>query len=85
MDYDKQTKNRLKRSEGQIRGILRMMEERQDCEKVVNQLTAVSSAINHTIGIIVSENLKFCLMNENETKEREMLVKEAVKLLVKSR
>ncbi|WP_374121078.1 metal-sensing transcriptional repressor [Neobacillus sp. PS2-9] len=27
MEYDKQTKNRLKRTEGQIRGILRMMEE----------------------------------------------------------
>ncbi|XJZ28894.1 metal-sensitive transcriptional regulator [Bacillota bacterium Lsc_1132] len=86
MEYDKQTKNRLKRVEGQVRGILRMMEENQDCEKVINQLSAVCSAINRTIGVIVTENLKMCLQaqNENESNTDE-LVKEAIKLLVKSR
>lgn len=86
MEYDKQTKNRLKRVEGQVRGILRMMEESQDCEKVINQLSAVCSAVNHTIGVIVTENLKMCLqtqdVNDNNTEE---LVKDAIKLLVKSR
>ncbi|MGG5254276.1 metal-sensitive transcriptional regulator [Neobacillus sp. SM06] len=86
MEYDKQTKNRLKRVEGQVRGILRMMEEKQDCEKVINQLSAVCSAVNHTIGVIVTENLKMCLQTQNETNsDTDELVKEAIKLLVKSR
>lgn len=63
-----------------------MMEENQDCEKVITQMSAVSSALHHTIGVIVGENLKNCLMEQmtlgNETED---LVKDAVKLLVKSR
>ncbi|WP_413299172.1 metal-sensitive transcriptional regulator [Bacillus sp. 1P10SD] len=85
MEYDKQTKNRLKRTEGQIRGILRMMEEQQDCEKVINQLSAVSSAISHTVGVIVSENLKYCLMEQSDSDNNDELVNDAVKLLVRSR
>lgn len=86
MEYDKQTKNRLKRVEGQVRGILRMMEENQECEKVINQLSAVCSAVNHTIGVIVTENLKMCLQTQDESDSNtDELVKEAIKLLVKSR
>jgi len=85
LEYDKQTKNRLKRTEGQIKGILRMMEEQQDCEKVINQLSAVSSAISHTIGVIVSENLKYCLIEQADASNKDELVNDAVKLLVKSR
>ena len=84
MEYDKQSKNRLKRIEGQIRGVLRMMEEGQDCDKVINQLSAVCSAVNHTVGAIVSENLTTCLKEPSE-KNTEELVKEAVKLIVRSR
>lgn len=86
MEYNQQTKNRLKRVEGQVRGILKMMEENKDCEKVINQLSAVSSAIDHTIGIIVSENLKNCLMEQIVSGDQsEDLVKNAVNLLIKSR
>ncbi|MDP4083643.1 MAG: metal-sensitive transcriptional regulator [Bacillota bacterium] len=86
MEYNKQTKNRLKRIEGQVRGVLKMMEERQECEKIVIQLSAVASAIHHTVGVIVSENLKNCLMEQITNGDNtEDLVKDAVKLLVKSR
>ncbi|SFA78194.1 Metal-sensitive transcriptional repressor [Bacillus sp. UNCCL13] len=34
MDYDDQIKNRLKRIEGQLRGILRMMDENKECKDV---------------------------------------------------
>jgi DNA-binding FrmR family transcriptional regulator len=86
VEYNKQTKNRLKRVEGQIRGILKMMEDNQDCERVINQLTAVSSAVSHTIGIIVSENLKNCILDQLDNEDfSEDLVKHAANLLVKSR
>jgi DNA-binding FrmR family transcriptional regulator len=86
MEYNQQTKNRLKRVEGQVRGILKMMEENKDCEKVINQLSAVSSAIDHTIGVIVSENLKICLLEQIVSGDQSVdLVKNAVNLLIKSR
>lgn len=87
MEYDDKVKNRLKRIEGQIKGVLRMMEEGQDCKAVITQLSASRSAIDRTIGVIVSSNLIACIENMDETDDRthEDIVKEAVDLLVKSR
>ena len=87
MDYNDQVKNRVKRIEGQLRGILRMMEEDQDCKDVITQLSAARTAIDRTIGVIVSSNLVACVKQAEEKGEKstEELVKEAVNLLVKSR
>jgi DNA-binding FrmR family transcriptional regulator len=49
-----QIKNRLKRVEDQIRGVLKMMEEEQGCKDVVMHLSAVRNAIDRAISVIVS-------------------------------
>ncbi|WP_160726023.1 metal-sensitive transcriptional regulator [Bacillus sp. USDA818B3_A] len=87
MDYNEQIKNRVKRIEGQVRGILRMMEENKDCKEVITQLSAARTAIDRTIGVIVSSNLVECVQRANDTGDKSMeeLVAEAVNLLVKSR
>ncbi|MCM3709541.1 MULTISPECIES: metal-sensitive transcriptional regulator [Bacillales] len=87
MHYDDKIVNRLKRIEGQIKGILRMIEEGKDCKEVVTQLSASRSAIDRTIGVIVSSNIISCMQNvdENNPMSQEEIVKEAVNLLVKSR
>ena len=86
MEYDKSIINRLKRIEGQIKGVLNMVEQNKDCKDVITQLSASRSAIDRAIGLIVSANLEQCVREniENEENTRE-LVKEAVNLLVKSR
>jgi len=87
MDYNDQLKNRVKRIEGQLRGILRLMEEDKDCKEVITQLSAARTAIDRTIGVIVSSNLVECVRKADESGDRsaEELIKEAVNLLVKSR
>lgn len=86
MDYNDQMKNRVKRIEGQLRGILKMMEENQDCKEVITQLSATRTAIDRTIGVVVSSNLVECVQQAAETGlDTEKLVVEAVNLLVKSR
>lgn len=86
MEYNDQMKNRVKRIEGQLRGILRMMEEDKDCKDVITQLSAARSAIDRTIGVVVSSNLVECVrLAEEQGENTEELVKEAVNLLVKSR
>ena len=40
--------NRLKRAEGQIRGIQRMIEQGEDCLKIGQQFSAVSKALEST-------------------------------------
>jgi len=83
--YDQKVKNRLRRVEGQIKGVLRMIEEDKDCKDIVTQLSAARSAIDRTIGVVVSSNLINCLQDDDLNDDKEALLKEAVDLLVKSR
>lgn len=86
MNYDAQVKNRMKRIEGQLRGILKMMEENKDCKEVITQLSATRTAIDRTIGVVVSSNLVECVQKADQNgQDTEKLVLEAVNLLVKSR
>lgn len=86
MQYDPKIKARLNKVEGQLKAVLRMIEEEKDCKDVITQLSAVRSAVDRAIGVIVSENLVDCLANKelNEIDKNEY-VKQAVELLVKSR
>jgi DNA-binding FrmR family transcriptional regulator len=86
MKYDDDVKRRLKRMEGQIRGVLKMMEEDQDCKDVVTQISAVRSAADKAIAYIVAVNLEQCILDEKEAgRDTSKMVKQAVELLVKSR
>ncbi|MCM3631844.1 MULTISPECIES: metal-sensitive transcriptional regulator [Paenibacillus] len=86
MKYDAKVTARIKKIEGQFRGILRMMEEEKDCKEVITQLSAVRSAVDRAIGVIVTENLVECLSKEDvEAIDKNEMVKQAVELLVKSR
>jgi DNA-binding FrmR family transcriptional regulator len=55
--------NRVKRAQGQLAGVLRMLEEGRDCEDVVTQLAAVSRALDRAGFAIVSTGLQQCLTN----------------------
>ncbi|WP_335872052.1 metal-sensitive transcriptional regulator [Bacillus sp. 2205SS5-2] len=86
MDYNQDVKNRLRRLEGQVRGVLRMMEEEKHCKDVVTQLSAIRSAVDRSIGLIVAKNLESCILEANESGQNaEEAIQEAVKMLVKSR
>ncbi|MDM5153550.1 metal-sensitive transcriptional regulator [Bacillus sp. DX1.1] len=87
MEYSEDVKNRLKRIEGQVRGVLRMIEEGKECKDVITQLSASRSAMDRTIGLIVGMNLEKCLREQFKKGDmsNEDLIKEAVQLLVKSR
>lgn len=81
-NYNNKMTNRLKRADGQLQGILRMMEEKKDCIEVVTQLSAVRAGLDSLIGVIVAENLKSCLQS-NDEKEREDKIDQAIKMIVK--
>ncbi|MGF7088969.1 DNA-binding FrmR family transcriptional regulator [Kroppenstedtia sanguinis] len=87
MEYSEDMKKRLRRVEGQLRGVLRMMEEEQSCKDVVSQLSAVRSAVDRASAYIVSRNLEKRIreeLNKEEGQNTEKLVEEAIHLLVKS-
>ena len=53
--------NRLRRAEGQIGGVLRMLEQGRDCKDVVTQLVAVNHALDRAGFAIIASSLKQCL------------------------
>lgn len=85
MEYNKQIQNRVKRIEGQLRGILRMMEDNSECNDLVTQMSAVRTALDRTIGLVVSANLEQCLREDIKNGvDTKQSIKDAVDLIVKS-
>ena len=58
--------NRLRRAQGQIGGVLRMIEEGRDCKEVVTQLAAVNHALDRAGFVIISTGLKQCLTESGD-------------------
>lgn len=76
--------NRLKRAEGQLRGIQAMVKEEKTCEDIVTQLKAVRSSIDRVMGLIVAENLKECLTVPDEDPAiQKAKIDKAVDLVIK--
>ncbi|MGM9886194.1 MULTISPECIES: metal-sensitive transcriptional regulator [unclassified Lactococcus] len=82
INYDKKMKNRLNRATGQLQGVLRMMEDDKECVDVITQLSAVRSSIDTLIGVIVAENLKACLLDQ-EMEDKEEKIEQAIKMIRK--
>ena len=57
---------RLKRVEGQIRGIQKMIESGRDCESLVTQLTAVRSAIESIGQLVLKNYMQICFRKDAE-------------------
>lgn len=86
MEFDRKVTNRLKRIDGQLNGVLRMMDEGQDCQAIITQLSAIRSAVDRTIGVIVADNLVECLRTAETTNgDVSEVVQQAMQLIVKSR
>lgn len=57
----KQIKTRLKRSAGQLDGVLRMMDEERSCDDVLVQLSAVKSSIDKAMKLVIAKNINNCV------------------------
>ncbi|MFH4902091.1 persulfide-sensing transcriptional repressor CstR [Staphylococcus cohnii] len=86
MNYDKTMINRINRVQGQLNGVVKMMEEGKDCKEVITQISASKSSLQRLMGIIISENLIECVKAAEQNGENSQgLINEAVNLLVKSK
>jgi DNA-binding FrmR family transcriptional regulator len=70
--------NRLRRAQGQLGGVLKMIDEGRDCQDVVTQLAAVSRALDRAGFAIIATGLKQCLIESDgedtiDTKTMEKL------------
>ena len=85
-EYDRKIMNRMKRAEGQMRGVQKMMDEGEDCRSVVTQLSAIRSSLDRAIGLIVAENLVECIQADQEAGVFDQgKIDEAINMIVKTR
>lgn len=76
--------NRLKRAEGQLRGIQKMIEEEQECIDIVTQLSAVRSSINSMMGMVIAQKVQDCIEHPSDNpEEQEIRLQEAIHLIIK--
>ncbi|GGM48190.1 metal-sensitive transcriptional regulator [Dactylosporangium sucinum] len=73
---------RLRRAEGQIRGVIAMLEEGRDCAEVVTQLAAVSRALDRAGFKIIATGLRQCLTAEESGQKPQLDVAQLEKLFL---
>jgi DNA-binding FrmR family transcriptional regulator len=73
---------RLRRAEGQIRGVIAMLESGRDCADVVTQLAAVSRALDRAGFKIIATGLRQCVTAEQDGKAATVDVAQLEKLFL---
>ncbi|AOD21937.1 Copper-sensitive operon repressor [Rhodococcus gordoniae] len=74
--------NRLRRAQGQLGGVIAMIEQGRDCKDVVTQLAAVSRALDRAGFKIVASGLKECMNGNAEDGKEPMTEVELEKLFL---
>lgn len=65
---------RMNRIEGQVRGIKRMIEENEECDDILNQITSVKAALDGVSKIILENHLRKCVVSGiKNNKENEVI------------
>jgi len=74
--------NRLRRAQGQLNGVISMIEQGRDCKDVVTQLAAVSRALDRAGFKIVATGLRECITGADSDGENPMTEAELEKLFL---
>ena len=74
--------NRLRRAQGQLNGVISMIEDGRDCKDVVTQLAAVSRALDRAGFKIVATGMRECLTGKSADGSPPMTEAELEKLFM---
>jgi DNA-binding FrmR family transcriptional regulator len=66
-DVQDDVQKRLRRLEGQIRGLQKMLDEDKDCREVITQLSAAKSALDRIAYRLVGAGMRYCATNPDDT------------------
>ena len=73
---------RLRRAEGQIRGVIAMLEDGRDCADVVTQLAAVSRALDRAGFKIIASGLQQCVTGQSAGEDQAANLEQMEKLFL---
>ena len=74
--------NRLRRLEGQIRGLQTMIESGKECDAVLTQVMAAKSALNQVGLHIIGHSMKRCLIDDT-AETRDEVIDQAIATFLK--
>lgn len=81
-ENSKQIKNRINRIIGQLNGIQKMIDENRYCGDIINQISAVESALQSIGYIVLEEHMQTCVIEEIKNGNND-IVNEALNLMKK--
>jgi len=79
-DNKKRVVNRLKRIEGQIRGLQKMVEEEKYCIDVITQTSAIRNALKGVEDVLLESHLSSCVVNQIKSGKQKKAVEEILKV-----
>lgn len=79
-DHRQDVRTRLRKVEGQVRGLQRMIDEQRPCDEVLAQILAARTALERVAAQIVTHEVDECLNTRSPEEARESIAR-AVRLL----
>ncbi len=76
--------NRLKRLEGQVRGVQRMLEDERDCREILQQLSAIRAATHQSSVMLIREYAEACLFKSDDSTSPQEVLDSLVSVLEKA-
>jgi DNA-binding FrmR family transcriptional regulator len=74
---------RLRRVEGQIRGVQQMLVDNRDCRDIVTQISAASKAIDQAGFLLVAAGLSWCISNPEESAAEGYAIDDVQRMFMK--
>lgn len=74
---------RLRRAEGQVRGVQQMLEDGRDCREIVTQISAVTKALEQTGFVLVAAGLTWCVTNPKKAAAEGYALEDVQKMFLK--
>ncbi len=74
-DHKETVQQRLRRIEGQVRGLQRMVEEDRYCINVLEQVSAVTGALNSVALVLLDDHLEHCVADAIQAGEGDATAK----------
>ena len=63
---------RLRRVEGQVRGVQKMIGDGRDCESILTQLVAIRSAVDGVGALVLNNYMKLCFRGESKSESAQL-------------
>ncbi len=77
-------KKRLRRIEGQVRGVEKMLDDDRDCHEIIQQLAAIKSAVHQSSLVVVRSYASQCLLEPHAGESQDQIVDDLIAVLSRS-